>query len=151
MTDPTRTDRLITRQLDGEITPDERVELDRILAEDPTARRRRDEFVALESLLFAVGSTDRARLEDRIAVGSHIPPSARVPRAVALSGALLLALAIALAARLLPSPRGGTPDSPSLVIQSLSEGYLAVATPTEHPDVQIIWLYPADPRERTVE
>jgi len=160
MSDASREDRLealIQRQLDGELPPAERAELAAILACDPAARRRHEEYVALEGLLFAVGTTERADPargrgpEDRL----RSLPTSR-PRLV--PALVLLLLALVLLPRVLappersPSPRpGAVAGREGIRITDLSEGHLAVALPSANPNVQIVWLYRTEPRpeERT--
>lgn len=152
-----RLEALIQRQLDGELPPTERAELAAILAEDPAARRRHEEYVALEGLLFAVGTTERTEGTRESAAA---PPADRRRTAATSRARLVPALAVILLA-LLVLPRivapPGSPPSPSprtgavaaredLRVRGLSEGHLAVALPCENPNVQIVWLYRTDSR-----
>lgn len=157
-----RVDDLLQRHLDGELAPPERAELAALLAADPRARRRHDEYVALEGLLFALASGERADDADGDApprpVPDRAPLSARRRLAPTLAALLLFAVILA---GIAPPPgrrheeiaeridRAAPPAD--LRITSLSEGHLAVAIPSQDPNVQIVWLYRTEPRpeERT--
>jgi len=160
-----RFEELVRRRLDGELSPSERTELAAIVTADPAARRRLDEYVALEGLLFAIGSSDRANdpeasRAERDARRGLRPGPASVPAPSGLPAALaaLLLAAVILAGIAAPPPRR-PPDprttppvaSERVRITGLSAGHLAVALQSQDPNVQIVWLYRAEtiPEERT--
>lgn len=172
MIDPARLDALIQRKLDDELTADERAELAAAVAADPAARRRHDEFVALEDLLFVVGSSDRSvdsgEPDPALAAASSMPVPTE--EEFASSGAWLPSLvgAAVLAAIIWlvppqegPRPDGGVTDGSvpdgsvpvpvhthaPLQVASVSEGWLAVPVETDDPGVQFVWLCSIDDPE----
>jgi anti-sigma factor RsiW len=164
MTDRARLETLIQAHLDGELTDAERDELAAAVASDPAARRLRDEYVALEGLLFAVGSSERTESPGTAppraaAASSRRRPALARPAAwlvPALAAAALLAFAwvgVSLAPLPRPADTGGSAarstaprELAGLHVTDLSPGHIAVEVPCEHPDVQIVWLYRLEPR-----
>ncbi len=150
MIDETRLESLIQRKLDGELSDSERVELAEAIANDPTACRRHDEFVALEGLLFAVGRSDRPALEPDL---SPFADDGAVPdeeeflgSAVGLStifGALALAAILWIGSMWVPPSPTAPPvrEIAALEVCSLSDGFLAVPGESANPDIQIVWIY----------
>ena len=162
MNDFTRIDELAQRQLDGELDGTERAELSALVASDPAAGRRLDEYVALEGLLFAVGSTDRPHEPTVDPVLSTLGADA-VPseEELALAGSWIPSVvgAIVLAALIL----WGIPSSPPidapptnhelaaanpLEVARISEGLVALPGVSENPDIQIVMIHQWQPAER---
>ena len=153
MTNPARIEELLQRQLDDELTADERSELAERLARDPAARRLRDEYVALEGLLFAVGSSDRIAPEESTVetvpeVWTEALPDADHEDAVLVSaGGWIPSVvgALVLAALVWFGFDPPTPDpaetTPVLAVNSISDGWLAVPSESQNPDIQIVWVY----------
>ena len=150
---------LCQKHLDDEATEAERAELTETIARDPAARRRFDEYVALEGLLFAVANTERPDEEPREAA----PPldlfdASRdaIPseEEAALSGAWISSLAGALLLAVivwsgLPDPSTPKPTQTveetkpplrRLEVAALSPGLHAVVQETEDPSIQFIWI-----------
>ena len=157
--DENRFDSLCSRVLDGDATGAERSEFAELLASTPEAGRRYEEFVALESMVFAVGTTDRqeAVAEDPPlpAFGIPIPDEEEEETALAGShatwiGAALLAAILWLSPSDSPTPISEREQDPAVVgleVASLSPGQVAIHQPTEDPAIQFIWIGSAPPSE----
>lgn len=102
-----RVERLICRQLDGEITPDERIELERTLASDPEAQVLMDDYRGIDGTVRAALQSDYESAMAAAAAGRH--------RTVWLAGAgLTLAAAAAIAFSLISGWTGnGGRDRPN--------------------------------------
>ncbi|HRX84599.1 MAG TPA: hypothetical protein P5572_06215 [Phycisphaerae bacterium] len=88
-------ERLIVRRLDGEITPEERVELDRELQQNPAARAMLDAYAALDELAATVLRESAERKSPRLVVTSAAPRHAVHPgRWMVLASALAACLAL---------------------------------------------------------
>ena len=164
--DDDRFDTLCSRVLDGEATAEERSELSRWLESTPEARRRYDEFVALESLVFAVGTTDRPGVTAESPVdatlatlaGAGLPLPDEEEEETVFSGASATWIGAAMLAAILwftptepPEPVTDHPDDRQkpvgLEVASLSPGQIAIHQPTEDPSIQFIWIGSSPPSE----
>ena len=85
-------ERLIVRRLDGEITPEERVELDRELQQNPAARAMLDAYAALDELAATVLRESAERKSPRLVATAHSP---RRPHTVHPGRWMVLASALA--------------------------------------------------------
>ena len=169
---------LCQKHLDGEATETERDELKQTIATDSAARRRFDEFVALEGLLFEVGNTDRTDDRRRAAVGASHFDSELADRGresipdeedAVMSGTWMSSLAGAAALALIiwwgiPETPTSTHDShmcqskeistplvETLEVAALSEGLRAIVQDTEDPLIQFIWITETFPRKEATE
>ncbi len=62
-------ERLIVRRLDGALTPDEELELDRQIIRDPQVRRLLEEYQRIDE--WAAAALDAALVDRTAAVGHH--------------------------------------------------------------------------------
>ena len=157
--DEDRFDSLCSRILDGDATTAEKSTFAELLESTPEARRRYDQFVALESMVFAVGTSDRyeAPADDPPwpVFGTPLPEEEEEETALAGShatwiGAALLAAILWLSPSDSPTPISEREQDPAVVgleVASLSPGQVAIHQPTEDPAIQFIWIGSAPPSE----